>query len=101
MDLRFVLGTRGTVDDIANPHFREFLNTFIDMVTDHDIKTPDVWLWMTENIDPNAQAMAYASTNLKDEYVKMTSNYMPFNKELFNGSLRVRSWKSTLSPSSS
>lgn len=85
LDLRYVPGTGSTVDDTASPYFREFLDRYLEMVTDPDIFTPDVWLFITENIGRNAQAMAYASANLKDEYVTKTSNYRPSSNERFNG----------------
>lgn len=85
IDLRFVPGTGSTVDDISSPYFREFLDTWRENVTDPDFQCPNVWLWITESIDRNAQAMAYASTYLKHEYLTKTSNYMPGSNERFNG----------------
>ena len=84
IDLRCVPGNASRVDDTSTLYFEEFLDTWVDTVSDPTIRTPEVWLWITENIDRHAQAMVYAS-KLKDEYLPKTANYMPSSNERLNG----------------
>lgn len=53
-------------------------------MADSHIECSSAWLWITEKTDRNAQAMAYATTYMKQKYITKTSNYMPCSDERFN-----------------
>jgi len=84
IDLRCVPGNASRVDDTASLYFGEFLAAWERTVTDPTIRTPDVWLFISENIDRHAQALVFGN-KLKDEFQLKTSNYMPSSNERFNG----------------
>lgn len=85
IDLRSVPGSGSRVDDTENPYFQEFLDVWADTVTDPHIKNPQVWLWITESVDRQCQALVYADKKLKYEYVRKSASYMPSSNERFNG----------------
>jgi hypothetical protein len=84
IDLRCVPGSGSKSDDTENPYFKEFLDTYMATVSDPSLKSPHVWVWITENVDRQCQALVYAN-KIKDEYVHKVSNYMPCRNERLNG----------------
>lgn len=84
IDLQFLSETRSTIDDMNNPYFQGFIDTWKDTIIAPDFHCPHVWLRISKSIDRNAQAMAHASTNTKHEYLSKISNYMPCNNKYFN-----------------
>jgi hypothetical protein len=84
IDLRCIPGTESRVDNTNAPYFKEFLDTYMDTVSDPSLKNPHVWLWITENVDRQCQAIVYAN-KIKDEYAHKASYYMPCSNERLNG----------------
>jgi len=84
IDLRRVPGYTSRVDDTSNIYFNDFLNAWSEFVTDPSIRTPDVWLWITETSNRSAQAHVYFE-KLKDDYKSKSSAYNPASNERFNG----------------